>query len=161
MIKELQREVEDRISEIRPYLKDCLYLYFKNYLPEDVKAVKYSVKFLDFPNILFKNNEFWLSKVIPKPSLDDLERCLTTIRRDKDLVETNQSFDALREERDKVLRYYDHMFLSDYKFQDQGLKKDIMRYRQFLRDLPSMHNSTSIKSATVPTFTVWCREFKG
>lgn len=158
MIDKLQKEVEERVEKLRPDFKTILSLYLARYKDYQVKSVKYSVKFLDFPQVLMKECQYWGSKEVPKPSLDKLEELHERIRRDRNEVMVSLKYDEMRQERNRLLSESDFMFLTDYRFEDQKIKQLFIEYRKYLRDLPARYNRHSIINFNIPTFEEWKRE---
>lgn len=155
MIDKLQKEVEDRVAKIRPDFKTILSLYLSRYKDYQIKSVKYSVKFLDFPQVLMKECQYWAQCEVPKPSLDTLEQLHERIRRDRGEVMIQLKYEEVREQRNQILKDTDYMFITDYRFEDQKLKQQFIEYRKFLRDYPAGLTRHTVLNANIPTFEEW------
>jgi hypothetical protein len=158
MIDKLQQEVEDRVAKIRPDFKTILSLYLSRFPTDKAKSLKYSVKFLEFPQVLMKECQYWGSIEIPKPSLDKMEEIHERIRRDRNEIVIQLKYEEMREQRTKLLSDCDHMFLTDYKFEDQRNKQLYIEYRKYLRDLPSRYTKHTILNFEVPNFEEWKKQ---
>lgn len=155
MIEELKKEVEARVEKLRPDFKTILSMYLSRYKDYQVKSVKYSVKFLEFPQVLMKECQYWAQCEIPKPSLETLENLHERIKRDRGEVMIQLKFEEVRQQRNQILKDTDYMFMTDYRFDDQKLKQQFIEYRKYLRDFPGRLDKNSIVNANIPTFDEW------
>jgi hypothetical protein len=157
MIDKLKEEVESRVGKLRSDLKTILSMYLNFYPTDKTKSLRYSVKFLEFPQVLMKECQYWGSIEVPKPSLEKLEELHERIRKDRGEVAIQLSYEEMRKQRTQRLSESDHMFLTDYKFEDQKIKQLYIEYRKYLRDLPSRHTKHTILNFEVPNFEEWKR----
>lgn len=63
-------------------------------------------------------------------------------------------FKSLRLQRNKLLEETDKTQLSDFPI-DTKLRGKYKEYRQYLRDLPKLFNTETVKTAKVKTFEEW------
>lgn len=61
---------------------------------------------------------------------------------------------SLRDKRDKFLTKTDFTQVADSPLSSE-MRSKYIAYRQYLRDLPSMHNDSSVWDAVIPTFEEW------
>lgn len=64
------------------------------------------------------------------------------------------AWDRFRKNRDKKLKETDYTQLADVSLSSEE-KKTYREYRKYLRDLPKMHNNTSIWDAEVKSYEEW------
>lgn len=160
MVEELQKEVELRVNEIRPYMKEVLKLYLGRYPDYETQFVRYSWKFLDFPQVLMLKCKYWSSATIPKPSLETLEAINTTFRANKAEIKIDIKLKDLKRECKRLLASTDYMFLTDYRFDNQEIKTYYIEYRKYLRAFPNSLSRNDIMKAEVLNFEDW-KKLKG
>jgi hypothetical protein len=160
MIEQLQKEVEQRVNEIRPYMKEVLKLYLARFPEYEIQFVRYSWKFLDFPQVLMLKCKYWSSTTIPKPSLETLEQVNKVFRANKAEIKLEIKFKDIKKDCKRLLTNTDYMFLTDYRFEDQNLKTYYIEYRKYLRSFPSTLSRDQIMEAQVLNFEEW-KQVKG
>lgn len=160
MIEELQKEVEQRVNEIRPYMKEVLKLYLARFPEYETQFVRYSWKFLDFPQVLMLKCKYWSSTTIPKPSLETLEQVNKVFRANKAEIKLEIKLKDIKKECKRLLSSTDYMFLTDYKFDNQEIKMYYIDYRKYLRAFPASLSRSDIMQAVVLNFEDW-KKLKG
>lgn len=153
-MEELCQEIEARVEEIRPVFKKLLMMYLADYPVEEVKLLKYSVKMLQFPDVIMRDSAFWRSKSIRKPGLEILEVLHDRLKKNDQKLEVTISFLWLRRKRDQALADSDKTQLADFPC-DQKERVNWREYRQYLRKLPTQYNNQSVSEANVMTFEEW------
>jgi hypothetical protein len=155
MLDELKKEVESRISDIRPNIKDIIKIYLGRFDEHYVTNVRYSWKFLDFPQVLMLKCKYWSSSEIPKPSLETLENLDKLYRANKADIKVELAIKDIKKRCLQYLRDTDHMFLTDYKFDNQAEKMYYIDYRKYLRAFPGTVNRNDVNQVVVLTFEEW------
>jgi hypothetical protein len=75
------------------------------------------------------------------------------------LKRTQLMWEALREDREKVLKETDWTQLADSQLSSKN-RQMYREYRQYLRDLPKHYNDNSVEIYKVMTFEEWIQFFK-
>jgi len=159
-MEELKKEVEDRVNKLRPNMKDVLKMYLNRFDDYQVNSVRYSWKFLDFPQVLMLKCKYWSSFDVPKPSLDTLEQIDALYRANKADVKIELAFKDIKKKCLQYLRDTDYMFLTDYKFDNQTEKLYYIEYRKYLRVLPGTVSKNDVMDFKMPSFEDW-KKIKG
>lgn len=94
-------------------------------------------------HVVREDNPFWNEKGVLVVLLDDGEEItLQWLKEQITVVQRDESFSLLRQERDKLLKETDYLMNPDYPHPTEDIKQQWIQYRQALRDLPTNSDPT-------------------